>query len=132
MNEDKTELRQRIGELAYKVTQEQGTERPFTSEFAEEWDEGEYHCIVCNAKLFESDHQFNAGCGWPSFDAPEQNTVTEHRDMSHGMVRTEVVCTQCGAHLGHVFPDGPPKTTGLRYCINGAALKFAPEDDAKA
>ena len=132
MNEDKTELRQRIGELAYKVTQEQGTERPFTSEFAEEWDEGEYHCIVCNAKLFESDHQFNAGCGWPSFDAPEQNTVTEHRDMSHGMVRTEVVCTQCGAHLGHVFPDGPPKTTGLRYCINGAALKFAPEDDGKA
>lgn len=132
MNEDKTELRQRIGELAYKVTQEQGTERPFTSEFAEEWDDGEYHCIVCNAKLFESDHQFNAGCGWPSFDAPEQNTVTEYRDMSHGTVRTEVVCTKCGAHLGHVFPDGPPKTTGLRYCINGVALKFTPEDDAKA
>ena len=125
MTTDKIALRARLGDLAYKVTQEKGTERPFSSEFAETWADGEYFCVVCNAKLFESEHQFNAGCGWPSFDTPEPNTVTEHRDVSHGMVRTEVVCTNCGAHLGHVFPDGPPKTTGLRYCINGASLKFA-------
>ncbi len=123
--ESDRELLDRLGPLAYRVTQEKGTERPFSSEFAESWQEGQYHCVVCNAVLFESEHQFSAGCGWPSFDAPAvQAAVVEHRDVSHGMIRTEVVCHACGAHLGHVFPDGPPKTTGLRYCINGAALKF--------
>lgn len=125
MNEKQVKLRADLGELAYKVTQEKGTERPFTSEFAEVWRDGQYHCVVCDAILFESKTQFNAGCGWPSFDTPSTvNAVAEHRDASHGMVRTEVVCHSCGAHLGHVFPDGPPQTTGLRYCINGAALKF--------
>ena len=118
-------LRNKLSPLAYQVTQEKGTERPFTSEFAERWYDGEYHCVVCDAVLFESNHQFNAGCGWPSFDAPiAPESVSEHRDMSHGMIRTEVVCDSCGAHLGHVFPDGPPETTGLRYCINGVALRF--------
>ena len=86
--------------------------------------------MVCDARLFESERQFNAGCGWPSFDAPvAESAVAEHRDTSHGMIRTEVVCHNCGAHLGHVFPDGPPQTTGLRYCINGVALKFEPNAD---
>ncbi|MGL4767338.1 MAG: peptide-methionine (R)-S-oxide reductase MsrB [Formosimonas sp.] len=129
MSEDKITLKARLGELAYKVTQEKGTERPFTSAFAESWHNGQYHCVVCQATLFESDHQFNAGCGWPSFDTAQANAVAEQRDVSFGMVRTEVVCQQCGAHLGHVFPDGPPETTGLRYCINGAALTFNEKAD---
>ena len=124
------DLKQRLSPLAYQVTQEKGTERPFTSEFAESWHDGAYHCVVCDARLFESERQFNAGCGWPSFDAPvAESAVAEHRDTSHGMIRTEVVCSQCGAHLGHVFPDGPPQTTGLRYCINGVSLRFEPEAD---
>lgn len=122
---DKANLKKRLSPLAYQVTQEKGTERPFTSEFAESWRDGVYHCVVCDAVLFQSEHQFNAGCGWPSFDAPMNAiAIVEHRDTSHGMLRTEVVCECCGAHLGHVFPDGPPQTTGLRYCINGAALRF--------
>ena len=121
------DLRNKLSPLAYSVTQEKGTERPFTSEFAETWHDGAYHCVVCDAVLFESQNQFNAGCGWPSFDAPvAQEAVAEQRDTAHGMIRTEVVCYGCGAHLGHVFPDGPP-TTGLRYCINGAALNFVRE-----
>ena len=123
-------LREKLSPLAYRVTQEKGTERPFTSSFAESWHEGAYHCVVCDAVLFESARQFNAGCGWPSFDAPASvEAVVEHRDVSHGMIRTEVVCHSCGAHLGHVFPDGPLKSTGLRYCINGAALNFLHEPD---
>lgn len=124
------DLKQRLSPLAYQVTQEKGTEQPFTSEFAECWRDGAYHCVVCDSKLFESAHQFNAECGWPSFDAPVlESAVVEHRDTSHGMIRTEVVCHNCGAHLGHVFPDGPPQTTGLRYCINGVALKFESSAD---
>lgn len=126
-NETDRELLERLGPLAYRVTQEKGTERPFSSEFAESWHSGQYHCVVCDAVLFQSDNQFNAGCGWPSFDAPvTEAAVAEYRDLSHGMIRTEVVCHACGAHLGHVFHDGPPETTGLRYCINGAALRFDP------
>lgn len=123
------ELKQKLSPLAYHVTQEKGTERPFTSEFAESWHDGAYHCVVCGEKLFDSSHQFNAGCGWPSFDAPiNDDRVSEKRDTSHGMIRTEVVCQNCGAHLGHVFPDGPPQSTGLRYCINGAALDFVADE----
>ena len=125
MSENESSLRGRLSPLAYEVTQEKGTERPFTSEFAERWDDGAYRCVVCEVPLFESDNQFDAGCGWPSFDAPVvASALVEHPDTSRGRVRTEVVCQSCGAHLGHVFPDGPPERTGLRYCINGAALKF--------
>ena len=110
---------------AYEVTRHAATERPFTGRFEQHWADGSYHCVCCGAKLFESGTKFDAGCGWPSFSQPEtSDAIEERRDLSHGMVRTETLCAHCGAHLGHVFPDGPgPK--GLRYCINSAALKFA-------
>lgn len=106
----------------YRVAREKGTERPFTGKYTLEAAPGIYACSCCRAELFRSEAKFDAGCGWPSFDAPmAAQAVEEHRDISHGMVRTEVTCSSCGAHLGHVFPDGPTDT-GLRYCINSVSL----------
>lgn len=113
---------------AFEITRHAATERPFTGRYEQVWDAGRYHCMCCDAKLFESDHKFDAGCGWPSFDRAVPGAVTEHVDHSHGMVRVETVCTQCGAHLGHVFPDGPRDTTGLRYCINSASIALEADD----
>ena len=121
---EKTEAEWKIqlGDLAFHVTRQAGTERPFTGKYSFENPIGTYLCICCRIPLFHSDGKFNAGCGWPSFWAPlEGANLIEIVDRSHGMIRTEVRCRKCDAHLGHVFPDGPPPT-GLRYCINSVAI----------
>jgi len=112
----------------YHVLREAGTERAFTGKYDKHFDEGEYTCAGCGQKLFDSDSKYNSGCGWPAFTAPAgSEAIDERRDTSYGMTRTEVMCSNCGGHLGHVFPDGPRDQGGLRYCINSAALDFAPE-----
>ena len=122
------ELKNGLSEMQFYVTQHHGTEPPFTGRLLHNKKNGVYHCLVCDAPLFNSQTKYDSGCGWPSFYEPiGESAMLEIRDMSHGMIRTEVVCATCDAHLGHVFPDGPPPTR-LRYCINSVCLDLVPRD----
>ena len=123
VKKSEAELRAMLTPEQYHVTQEKGTERPFTGEYWDFNEQGDYHCRVCGELLFDSAAKFDAHCGWPSFYQGKEGAIDTHEDRSHGMIREEIVCHKCGAHLGHVFPDGP-QPTGLRYCVNSASIKF--------
>lgn len=117
--------REKLTPEQYKIVREKGTEAPFTGEYVNNHDDGVYRCVACGAELFSSGTKFESGSGWPSFyDVVKAGTVELHEDTSMFMVRTEATCANCGAHLGHVFDDGPADKTGQRYCINSCALKF--------
>lgn len=121
------EWRAELSPEEYRICREKGTERAFSGEYWDEHRDGTYVCRACGEALFSSDTKYDSGSGWPSFFQPlEKEAIDEHKDSSHGMIRTEITCSRCGSHLGHVFPDGP-RPTGVRYCVNSASLRLKPD-----
>ena len=130
MTKTDEQYRQELSDIEYRVTRRAATEPPFSGRYWDHWENGLYRCVCCGTPLFVSTTKFDAGCGWPSYHSPANpQVISEHRDLTHGMIRTEVRCSNCDAHLGHVFEDGP-HPTGLRYCINSASLRFEPSPNA--
>jgi len=123
VNKTEKEWREQLGEEQYRVLRTKGTERAHTGKYNLHFEEGSYKCAACNQQLFESNSKFDAHCGWPSFDDSIEGTVERILDKSHGMLRTEILCSNCGSHLGHVFNDGPTET-GERYCVNSVSINF--------
>jgi peptide-methionine (R)-S-oxide reductase len=121
------EYRDKLTPDQYHILREKGTERPFTGEYNTHYDNGVYSCAACGNDLFKSDQKFDSGCGWPSFDDEIEGAIERKRDTTHGMIRTEIMCSNCGSHLGHVFNDGPTPT-GIRHCVNSLSLDFKKED----
>lgn len=128
VNKTDAEWKEQLTSEQYDVLRNKATERPYTGEYDEFFEKGTYVCAACGNPLFISDNKFNSHCGWPSFDQAIKGSVIYHHDTTYGMDRTEVMCAKCGGHLGHVFDDGPAKTTGQRYCTNSVSIKFIPAD----
>ncbi|MEJ1222244.1 peptide-methionine (R)-S-oxide reductase MsrB [Sediminicola sp. 1XM1-17] len=127
IEKSEAEWKAQLSDEEYRILRKKGTEYPHTGKYNIHAEDGTYHCKACNAKLFESQNKFDSGCGWPSFDQAVEGAIEYIRDHTHGMVRTETVCANCGGHLGHVFNDGPQETTGQRYCINSVSIGFDPK-----
>lgn len=124
--------KQELTEEQFYVIRQKGTDRPHTGKYDQHWDSGTYECAACGNELFTSDTKFDAGCGWPSFyEALDKTKIIEKKDFAHGMIRTEILCANCGGHLGHVFDDGPKDKGGLRYCVNSSSIQFEKPDSSK-
>lgn len=125
------EWKKELSPQEYYVLREKGTDRPGDGGYTNHFEKGTYVCRGCGAQLFESGSKYESHCGWPSFDDAIPGTIDFSRDLSHGMVRTEITCTKCDGHLGHIFDDGPKETTGKRYCVNTSSIKFIPEESSE-